>query len=199
MAYIQATNKEIHDITCKIAGLDTNYSYNDRYVEWYYNNQYKGRSHIPAKVSSGGSFKATGLTPNTRYNIDADIYWTNGLIVNLSGVATTQPIDIKLWEWQNLKTSGAGFNVTRAEWIAFCNKINEVRIAKGLSAYSFTTSTNYIDKDKPFYAWIFLQAANAINDLGTGVATEVLNVKSGDVIYSWYFENLKTALNNAIK
>lgn len=108
--------------------------------------------------------------------------------------------NIAPWEWMKPKTVGQGFNITRAEWIAFCNKINEVRIAvlgQG-SEYSFTTSTTYIDKDKPFYAWIFLQAANAINEINGQVSQQCLSVKAGDNIYAWYFENLKSALNNAI-
>ena len=199
MAYIQATSKATNQITCRIDDLSTSYMYDDRYVRWYYNNQYKGTSYIPAFVSSGGSFTATGLTPSTRYNIVADIYNSQGLLVSLSGVATTESMNIEPWEWYTPKTKGTGFNITRTEWIAFCNKINAVRVANGLSNYSFSTSTAYIDKGKPFYAWIFLQAVNAIDDLNTGVATEILNVKSGDLIYPWYFNNLKAALNNAIR
>ena len=113
--------------------------------------------------------------------------------------------DILPWEWEYPKTSNENFNLTSNEWLNFCTKINQARSIKGLSPYSFTTSSTYIGKDKPFYAWIWLQAANAINDLGTGVASDCLNVKSqkvsmgnDSIIYPWYFENLKTALNNAI-
>lgn len=142
-------------------------------------------------------FTFTGLNPNTQYYIQIKCSGSGYQDSDWAGYyATTLPT--QPWEWHNPKTSGTGFNVTRTEWIAFCNKINEARLSKGLSSYSFTTSTDYIDKDKGFHAWIFLQAANAINALGTGVASQVLNVKSNDDIYAWYFENLKVALNNAI-
>lgn len=206
MAYIQATEKNAYDITCQIAGLDTNYSYNDRYVRWYYNNLYKGTSYIPAYASAGGSLKATGLSSETTYNIDADIYATSGLIVSLSGVATTTK-GVTPWEWYTPKeTMEDMFYITTVqEWLDFCSKINEVRNANGLSNYPFATSSNYIGPDKDFSKWIFLQAANAINDIG-GVAPQLFEIESisenkwgnGSVWQPWYFANLKAALNNAI-
>jgi hypothetical protein len=147
--------------------------------------------------SSGRTFTFSGLQPNTQYFIEIKAGGTGYEDSNWAGYYATT-LSAELWEWHTPKTTGAGFNVTRAEWIAFCEKINEVRVAKGLSAYSFTTSTTYIDKDKPFYAWIWLEAANAINQINGQVASACLNVNSGDNIYAWYFDNLKTALNNAI-
>lgn len=143
------------------------------------------------------NYMFTNLSPNTQYLIEIKVGGTGYEDSDWVGYYATT-LEAVLWEWHYAKTSGIGFNVTPAEWLAFCNKINEVRVAKGLSAYSFTTSSTYIGKDKPFYAWIWLQAANAINDLGTGVASACLSVNSGDIIYPWYFDNLKTALNNAI-
>ena len=282
MAYISAISKDTYEITCKIAGLDTNYSYSDRYVKWYYNNSYKGTSYIGARVSSGGSLTATGLSPNTKYSIEADIYYSGGLLVSLSGTATTRSLpqltsptlntgatiktntsiqitmytvaeaeryyaringgtiysgtgrtfnftglrpntqylieikcsaigysdsnwnryrattlSIQSWEWWYPKISGGNFNLTANEWIAFCNKINEVRVAKGLSEYGFTTSSTYIAKDKPYYAWIYNQAKTAIDGLNTGF--NLLTATSGDMIRSnEHFNNLKNALNSAI-
>lgn len=147
--------------------------------------------------SSGRTFTFTGLAPNTQYFIEIACIGSFYSMSDWAGYYATT-LSAELWEWHTPKTTGAGFNVTRAEWIAFCEKINEVRVAKGLSAYSFTTSTTYIDKDKPFYAWIWLEAANAINQINGQVASACLNVNSGDNIYAWYFDNLKTALNNAI-
>jgi len=137
----------------------------------------------------------SNLSPGTTYTIygwaqqaaSPYTYWTAGQVT-----FTTK------WEWWTPKTSGVGFNVAADEWLAFCNTINKIRVAKGLTEYSFTTSADYIAKDKPFYAYMFLQAANAINEINGQVSTECLNVVSGNDIYAWYFENLKTALNNAI-
>lgn len=160
-----------------------------------------------ASKNSTDAWYVKGRTTETSLTITFDNYDSykirilssvNNIYSDYSNVAFVAMLNIVQWNWFTPKTSNMGFNITRAEWLAFCGKINEVRIAKGLSAYSFTTSTTYIDKDKPFYAWIFLQAVNAINDIGSGISTELLGIKSGDDIYAWYFENLKTALNNAI-
>lgn len=151
-----------------------------------------------AQTSSGRTFTFYDLTPNTQYYIEIKVGGSGYRDSNWAGYYATTLLG-ELWEWHYPKTSGSGFNVTPAEWLAFCNKINEVRVAKGLSAYSFTTSATYIDKDKPFYAWIFLEAVNAINDIGSEISTELLGIKSGDDIYAWYFDNLKNALNSAIQ
>lgn len=152
-----------------------------------------------ANIQSGSSRTKTfsGLSPNTKYYIEIKCSGSGYEDSAWAGYyATTSSAEP--WEWYYSKTSGQSFNTTRVEWIAFCNKINEARIANGLSVYSFNTSTTYIDKGKPFYAWIFLQSANAINQINGQVSTQILNIKSGDQIYAWYFSNLKTALNNAI-
>jgi hypothetical protein len=159
-------------------------NYSDSY------NGYTGQYYTSAYLT------ISNLLPNTTYSFEVE--------VNLDGTWYTRPtITITtlvgtLWEWQNPKTQGTGFNLTPTEWLAFCNKINEARVYKSLAEYSFTTSTDYIATGKDFYAWIFLQAANAINDINSQVASEILAVVSGGTIYAWYFENLKAALNNAL-
>lgn len=143
------------------------------------------------------------LLPNTQYYIEIKVGGTGYIDSDWAGYYATTLVAV-LWEWWTPKTE-SNLGVTPDEWLAFCNKINEVRVANGLTAYSFTTSTDYIGTNKKFYAWIWLQAANAINDLGTGVAADCLNVKSfldsmnsDSLVYPWYWDNLKTALNNAI-
>lgn len=150
-----------------------------------------------AQTSSGRTFTFSGLQPDTQYLIEIKVSGSGYEDSDWAGYYATT-LSAELWEWQYPKTQGVGFNVTPEEWLAFCNKINVVRISKGLLAYPFTTSSTYIGKDKPFYAWIWLEAANAINQINGQVASACLNVSSGDDIYAWYFENLKTALNNAI-
>ena len=93
LAWIEATSKNEYDITCKIDGLQTTYQYNDRTVQWWYGTTYKGERSIPAYASSGGSLKATGLTPGTTYTITANLY--NGgstLLASLTGTATTKAL-----------------------------------------------------------------------------------------------------------
>ncbi len=122
----------------------------------------------------------------------------SNLYSDKSAIAEVALMNIVPWEWFYPKTIGVDFNVTREEWLAFCSKINEIRIARGLSSYGFTTSTTYIASGKPFLASIFRQAATAINQINNQVPTEILNAATGGTIYAWYFDTLKTALNNAL-
>jgi hypothetical protein len=147
--------------------------------------------------SSSRTLTFSNLQPSTQYYIEIKCGGTGYIDSAWSAYyATTAPTGI--WEWYVEKTTGSNFNVSADEWYAFCNKINEVRVANGFAEYDFSSSSTYVATGKPFYAWIFLQCANAINQINGQVATEILNVQSNDDIYAWYFDNLKTALNNAI-
>ena len=140
----------------------------------------------------------TNLTPNTQYIIiiscSANGYTDSN---NSSYTATTLPAPVSPWEWYTPKSSGGNFNLTAGEWLAFCERINQMRVARGLSTHSFATTLNWIGKDKPFYAWIFKQAVSALDGF-QGLADELKNIQSGGKIYAWYFSNLKSCLNQAI-
>ena len=109
-------------------------------------------------------------------------------------------LNIVPWEWWTPKVTGNVFNLTLNEWKAFLSKINEVRNANGLGSKAWSYNTVY------FYAYMFLDAANAINEINGQVAPQCLSVKSmqddpwgeSSKIYASYWTNLKTALNNAI-
>lgn len=169
-------------------------------------NRYYFRINGGATINNGviATHAFTNLTPNTQYYIEIKVGGVGYEDSNWAGYYATT-LATTAWEWWYPKDDIRRFTLDRDEWLAFCNKINEVRVAKGLSAYSFTTSSTYIGKDKPFYAWVWLEAANAINAINGQVAAACLNVKSwsesqGDdsIIYPWYWDNLKSALNNAI-
>ena len=173
-------------------------------------NSVTGATTYYARINGGSqqskstrTFTFAGLSPNTQYFIEIKVGGSGYSDSDWAGYYATT-LTSEPWEWWTPKEVD-NLKLSSEEWLAFCNKINEVRVANGLSAYSFTTSPTYIDDDKVFPVWVFLQAVNAINEMG-GVAPQLLTVKSmnvspwGDdsVIYPWYFENLKSALNNAI-
>lgn len=167
----------------------------------YYYFRINGGSTINNGVIATHAF--TDLTPNTQYLIEIKVGGSGYQDSDWAGYYATT-LATELWEWWTSKDDEDS-DISPDEWLAFCSKINEVRVANGLSAYSFTTSSTYIGKDKPFYAWIWLQAANAINEINGQVAADCLKVKSflesmnnDSIIYPWYWYNLKTALNNAI-
>lgn len=168
-------------------------------------NRYYFRINGGVTVDNGviATHMFTNLQPNTQYYIEIKVGGNGYQDSDWAGYYATT-LATELWEWWTSKVDEDS-DISPDEWLAFCSKINEVRVANGLSAYSFTTSSTYIGKDKPFYAWIWLQAANAINEINGQVAADCLNVKSflesmnnDSIIYPWYWYNLKTALNNAI-
>ena len=134
------------------------------------------------------------LSPNTTYTAQCIVYRTTDWEIVYSNTAsfTTLAPSVSPWEWHNPKVSGEDFNVTFGEWNGFCARINQMRNAKGLGAYTFTTAIS----GNPFYATMFKEAVNALD--GFGVAAELKTVTSGSRIYAWYFTNLKASLNNAI-
>lgn len=142
------------------------------------------------------TFTFTGLSPNTKYLIEIKCSANGYLDSNWAGYLATT-LSITSWEWWYPKVKDGSFNLTAGEWLAFCNKINEIRVANGLGEYGFTTSSTYIAKDKPYYAWIYNQAKTAIDSLNTGYT--LLTATSGDMIRAnEHFNNLKNALNSAI-
>lgn len=138
--------------------------------------------------------RATGLDPETTYEVEADVRRGTTLITVQYGTATT----VAGWSWWTPKNAGSPFNVTPAEWLAFYNMIDEARSLAGLGTYGFTRSSYYFQSGMPFYSWMMTQPATAIDDINGTVANELKTITSGDRIYAWYFENLRVALNNSL-
>lgn len=92
------------------------------------------------------------------------------------------------WVWYSPKASGAEFNMLATEWNAFTAKINEFRLYKSLTAYSFSVA----QRGQPFYFYQFNEARAAINTMrSTGLST----VTTGDVIYASHLNTLVSTLN----
>ena len=109
-----------------------------------------------ASKKNSGDWYIKGRTTNKSLAITFDNYDTyeirvlasvSNLYSDNSIIAIVTMLNILPWEWFTPKTD-ADVKVTRAEWLAFCAKINEVRVA-GLSTYGFFYFDN-LDKDKPF-------------------------------------------------
>ncbi|GEM_PF-2900708 len=152
-----------------------------------------------ATPSSSYVANFTNLTPSTIYTANCTVYRNSPweVIYSNRDTFTTYAPPVSPWEWYTPKTSEGNFNLTAAEWLDFCERINQMRIARGLSSHPFTTTSNWISKDKPFYAWIFKQAVSALDGFW-GLAEELKTIQSGNKIYAWYFNNLKSCLNQAI-
>lgn len=152
-----------------------------------------------ATPNSSYTANFTGLKPSTVYTANCTVYRNDNdtvVYTNSYSFVTAAP-PVLPWEWYTPKTSGDNFNLTAVEWLDFFERINQMRIARGLSAHPFTTTSNWLGKDKPFYAWMFKQAVSALDGFW-GLAEELKSIQSKDKIYAWYFNNLKSCLNQAI-
>lgn len=84
MANIVISNVTSNSVTAYIAGLDTSYSRNDRYVSWNAIDTLipvsdaSGTSYLNAYVSQGGEITLSGLRSNIVYVLQAVVNYTNG-------------------------------------------------------------------------------------------------------------------------
>jgi hypothetical protein len=155
--------------------------------------------------SSSYTANFTGLEPSTLYTANCTVYrnspWEK--VYSNSHRFTTLAPPIFTWEWYTPKTEdNMLFPVTVKEWLDFCERINQMRVARGLGEYIFTKN---IWSNMPFSKDIFLEAVEALTPF-RGLSPELSQVKSmiedkwgeSSKIKPWYFSNLKSCLNQAI-
>lgn len=197
-AYIDTYSITETSITAKVKGMSATHAYSRTY-KWYLNGTYKGENSSAAYTSESPAYTFSGLKSGTTYTIKAVIVLFDGSTIDVETKATTIQSAITKWSWSFSTSPGAVCAVPAKEWLKFCEKINEVRNAHGLSAYAFTTSAANIAAGKPLYLWIFKQAVTALDDLNSGVSlTACKNIVSGDKVKGSYFDTLENAVNAAI-
>jgi len=96
--------------------------------------------------TTGTSYTISGLLEATQYEVRVQGYDCNANGCSYSlwdyeypTTVSERPLN---WSWYTSKTSGTNFNITATEWNAFCGRINEFRVYKGLSNYSFTSAVS---------------------------------------------------------
>lgn len=215
MAYIGTLSTSTSSIRVRIYGLDTSYAGNDRVCTWYLNGRRRGTSKLRAKVSSGGDYSFTNLSPGTEYNIDVKITapgWT--ITVELSTTESTDGVSVEYWSWTSSNGS-ASASQTRRAYSAVCNngslgdfsylvwndmvdKVQEIIDANGESwhtNYATYAETRMSAGDKTLTAKRF----NSLRfNIGTRVSTGIYEVSRGDTVYGWYFETLANCINKWI-
>lgn len=158
-----------------------------------------GTTPIRTLSSASRTFTFTGLSKNTTYRVRLKCTAVNYNDSELSGYYSVTTNDLAPWNWISNVSSNAAFKITPTEWLAFINRIDEVRVAYNIGLYGFTRTSTYFESGKLFYAWMFTQAANAIDEIpNITIPAALLNVASGDRMYASQFNDLKTALNTAI-
>lgn len=154
-------------------------------------------------ATSAFSYTVSGLSPETEYTVNVR-YGTSsanyeGYTIGAQTVTTkassggSRPSD---WSWATIIATGASVPtygnslapVSASEWNAFCDRINEFRAHKNLSAYPFTT----VSRGTSVTSAILKQAVTAISAIsGHGTLPTVYNVTSAS-----FWQGLAAALNS---
>lgn len=187
MANIVVSSKTQTTIDVYIDNLDTSYSGNDRYIEWYANSVYFGTTYLAAYVASGGDYGFTGLDSFTEYIIEAAVYYSGGNVTLFLDSEYTRP---DFFYWSTTKTSGNDFDIMAADWNALTSNINDVRVYRGFSTTSMTT----VATDDELTAAIYNEVVNAIQGI-TGYGTYLSTVTQGSSVYASQFSDIESELN----
>jgi hypothetical protein len=117
----------------------------------------------------------SGLLSGTTYTIKAWVkstpanrVYVGKQVFKTTGTAVTRPSN---WTWTTLSPTATTYTfgklkanlVSATEWNSFCERINQFRTYKNLSAASFTTAVTNSD----FTSAIYEQARSAISDMAT--------------------------------
>lgn len=139
----------------------------------------------------------SGLTAGTQYQIRLKVTATGYTDSAWSSWYAATTTIAAGWNWQHSTLPGDDIALTRTEWLAFQNKINEIRVGRGYTSYTFTTSTSEIYAGKPIKASHFNEAIAAINTMLSSVDDMIARV-AGDEITSAFMIELKNKLNSCI-
>lgn len=196
MAKIVIASQTSTSVTVYLGELDTNYSFNDRRIDWYIGYTYKAYTNIDAYAEESDTATLTGLHAGVTYTIyakvfkgsDIEPFTTFSKSVTIQSDASTRP---SKFSWTTPKVSGNEFNLTATEWKNFTANINAVRKYKGLSEYSFTTAV----KGNDFTASMYNQAVKAIKGI-SGYGTNLSEVSKGDKATAKKLNDLVSEINS---
>lgn len=161
-----------------------------------YNTEYELKaSSFKNKTSGDTDYNAT---PIESVDGNGDVQFSSLIYA----VATQRPSD---WAWTTTITAGTDvpsvvgktiYIMPATEWEAFTDKINEFRIYKGLTSYSFTS----VSTNTEFTKTILNQALTAIRAMSayfTGGNTVPADRVAGDnILQASVYQNMRDAMNS---
>lgn len=199
MAKISVDSKTSTSITVYLDELDTNYSYNNRYIEWYVDEEGTkpdATTTIGAYASKSNTATLKGLSPNTTYTIIALVYVSGDLspFASFTKSVTTEkatPTRPSKFGWdKSIVEQGKDAIIYASDWNDLTANINEVRAYKSLSSYSFTTAV----KGNDFTAIMYNEAVKAIKGI-SGYGTYLSEVSKGDKVTAKRLNDLVSEIN----
>ena len=227
MANIVVSNVASTSITLYVNELDTTYNRADRYIEWriYPSTTVVATSYLGANVSSGGTTTITGLSPNTTYQISAELFWTDGSTGDyLSKIIISDPIKTSVtkpsefsWFKSNgtataeqtqkaytaVTTKGKTTDFSYKVWNDIVDKVNEIHVYSNIEWFdNFNTleNTKMTSTDKEITANRYNSLLFNIWNYGiTFVASfSTIQRKQGDEILGSYYIEIVNYINNLI-
>ena len=181
---------------------------------WLYRSSPNTQNYVSVGYDVSGSAREFTFTTDADGNLfqSGKTYYFRVRAVDAAGNISTQDSGTKSiyisaarpqnWEWEYTITQGGNFysvsNKTAylmraSHWNAFTSRINEFRIYKGKTAYSFTTATSGMSGSA--VTTCVNQAINAINEL-IDVQYKIANVSAGQKITANTFLAMRNRLNN---
>ena len=149
-----------------------------------------GARSVTTRYGSSGAIDLTFLDSNKTYSIrlvSADYDSTSEYS---SYKSITTPSRPDYFSWDTVKTQGASFKLTAAEWNSFTRNINMIRTYKNYDTYSFTTV--YAGDDVT--AKIYNEARKAIQGI-SGYGAYIPTVYAGDEITADCLNTIVNELN----
>lgn len=215
MAYIKITSTGESYITAAVYGLDSSYSKDDRVCTWYLDGSKKGTSFLGAEISSGGSYRFSGLDSGTSYEIMVSITAPGWTIdpVELYEYATTDKPSIELWSWTS-SNGDASATQTKAAYTAITEKRSTgnfsylvwndmlAKVYEILDATGSSWNSKYASYSATkMYSGGTLTATkfNSLRyNIGIRYSTGINDVYKGDIVYGSYFVTLANCINGWI-
>jgi hypothetical protein len=163
-------------------------------------NPVTGADYYHARIDGGAwvtqtsrTFTFSGLDSFTQYYIEIYVSGSGYDDSSIAGYYATTILES--WNWWSTVSSGSSFNIGVAEWAAFLDKINEIRVYNGYANYTFGNfNGDSPSSGDPFKALYYNEAVLAINELGYSYLTK----SPGDEVSAERFISLKDAINAKI-
>ncbi|WP_338592052.1 hypothetical protein V6669_06760 [Paenibacillus sp. Y5S-9] len=95
------------------------------------------------------------------------------------------------FEWDTAKNAGSDFNITAAEWNRLTSKVNEFRLYKGISNYTFTRAVQGAD----FKATYYNDVISIINTMSPTTAIPSSKI-AGDSILASDINRIRNSVNS---
>ena len=199
MAYITITDVTFSSVSAKVEGLHTDYNQTLRTISWEAREGSitvsTASGNIPNQASESSVFTMSGLSPSTEYAIMCtidNIHNYGSVTLGTDPVKTKSapgPVRPNNWTWSPSIVKGMPVNISASHWNSFTNRINQFRVYKGLSNYSFTLAVS----NTAITAAIVNQAITAINGLSAHYSQPL--VSKGDPLTADLFNSLRDLLN----